>query len=485
MQLKRLTKINLKALSFSLLAVTIISLSTILVYNAINVPAYAQQANAWNLQKQTSPATNNLNFTYSTSGFPTALTVTPAGNIGIGTTTPPAPISLGPTVLAQKLLIWESGNTRYGLGIQSGEMRVFVPNVAGNGLTFGTVNSTDGSTYVEAMRILNNNVGIGATAPADSLEIAKPAGTRASMRFHQISSGEGTIGIKASDSTFYMTNTIGLGPVGLGTPATSIALTAAGNVGMGIAAPIAKLDVRGVGAINGGNLFGSANNFLTSGALNIGNSAIGYGGGSGWTTNTAGLLMETANNTEIAIHDAGHRIASLMYYQGDAQDTNGRITIGRNMGWASIGKIVLNGPTDCLPSCTNGSDFRIKKNITPISDPLNKILALDGVGYEYNSDNIFKLNLPPGKQIGLIAQEVEKIVPEVVSTDSINGFKSLSYQNLVALLVEGIKDQQTQINTLKQQIEEAKTQKTGQDEKIQHLEVQLNALTEKVNNLNN
>ncbi len=51
-------------------------------------------------------------------------------------------------------------------------------------------------------------------------------------------------------------------------------------------------------------------------------------------------MMECSANTEIAVHDSGHRLASLMYYEGD---TVNRITIGRNMGWGTISSIVLNG----------------------------------------------------------------------------------------------------------------------------------------------
>ena len=51
-------------------------------------------------------------------------------------------------------------------------------------------------------------------------------------------------------------------------------------------------------------------------------------------------MMECADNTEIAVHDSGHRLASLMYYEGGG--TN-KITIGRNMGWGAIGSVVING----------------------------------------------------------------------------------------------------------------------------------------------
>ena len=63
------------------------------------------------------------------------------------------------------------------------------------------------------------------------------------------------------------------------------------------------------------------------------------------------------------------------------------------------------------------------------------------------------------RQIGLIAQEVEKIVPEVVTDEIVEGqtLKSIRYENLVAILIEGMKEQQEQINSLKETVQELST----------------------------
>jgi len=89
----------------------------------------------------------------------------------------------------------------------------------------------------------------------------------------------------------------------------------------------------------------------------------------------------------------------------------------------------------------SASDERLKENIETIPNALDKVLALRGV--EFN-----KIETPEKRDIGLIAQEVEKILPEVVSEDS-EGLKSISYANLVGLLIEAIKEQQEQIQKLK------------------------------------
>lgn len=83
----------------------------------------------------------------------------PSGNVGIGTSTPDALLSLGDAVSGQKLLVYDEVGTgsspyyRYGFGIASGEMRTFFPTAVSGILTWGTISSTDGSTYTELMRL--------------------------------------------------------------------------------------------------------------------------------------------------------------------------------------------------------------------------------------------------------------------------------------------------------------------------------------------
>jgi hypothetical protein len=69
---------------------------------------------------------------------------------------------------------------------------------------------------------------------------------------------------------------------------------------------------------------------MAPGSLTIGNITQNYGGGNSFTTNTAGLMLECSDVTEIAVHDSGTSVHSLMYYS-----TNGNITIGRDMGWGA------------------------------------------------------------------------------------------------------------------------------------------------------
>jgi len=131
-----------------------------------------------------------------------------------------------------------------------------------------------------------------------------------------------------------------------------------GNIGIGTTDPKCHLQVNGIGNINNGSPYAVANNFMQSGSLTIGGTNANYGGGNNWTTNTAGLMLECENNTEIAVHDAGHRIASLMYFEGGL-NTN-RITIGRNMAWGAIDNVIVNGLLSV--SATNNSYVRCGAN---------------------------------------------------------------------------------------------------------------------------
>ncbi len=97
----------------------------------------------------------------------------------------------------------------------------------------------------------------------------------------------------------------------------------------------------------------------------------------------------------------------------------------------------------CAGTVTANSDERLKKNIETITDALHKVKSLRGVEYDHKNTGDHCL--------GLIAQEVEQVIPQVVYEDA-QGVKSVAYQNIVALLIEAVKDQQRQIDELKRQL---------------------------------
>jgi hypothetical protein len=105
------------------------------------------------------------------------------------------------------------------------------------------------------------------------------------------------------------------------------------------------------------------------------------------------------------------------------------------------------------------SDKRLKDDVTPISTPINKIKQIGGYNFTWGTGSV-----KPGQEdVGVISQEVEEVMPEVIrkwthtSSDVKKGatpgtFKSVLYDRMVPLLIEGIKEQQEQIDDLKEQL---------------------------------
>ncbi|MGC2063840.1 MAG: tail fiber domain-containing protein [Thermodesulfovibrionales bacterium] len=90
------------------------------------------------------------------------------------------------------------------------------------------------------------------------------------------------------------------------------------------------------------------------------------------------------------------------------------------------------------------SDVRYKKDIHPLEASLEKVVHLQGVSYAWDKDKVSGAGYGGGRQIGLIAQDVERLLPELVHTDS-KGYKTLSYDKLVPVLIEAVKERQQQI----------------------------------------
>ena len=92
---------------------------------------------------------------------------------------------------------------------------------------------------------------------------------------------------------------------------------------------------------------------------------------------------------------------------------------------------------------TSCSDLRLKKDIKPLKSALSTLGKLQGKSYRWKDNN--------EPDIGLIAQELEKVIPELVKTDD-KGYKSIVYQKLTAVLIEAVKEQQQEINHLSDRI---------------------------------
>ena len=100
------------------------------------------------------------------------------------------------------------------------------------------------------------------------------------------------------------------------------------------------------------------------------------------------------------------------------------------------------------------SDVRLKENIKPIENAIEKVSAINGVTFTRIDD---EENI---KYAGLIAQEVEEVLPEVVRENE-DGYKTLDYGNVAGLLVEAIKDLKEEINTLREEVNDLRSQIGG------------------------
>ena len=218
---------------------------------------------------------------------------------------------------------------------------------------------------------------------------------------------------------------------------------------------------------------------LCPGSVNIiGGHGLSTGGGnvnifSGEGSDISGNInistpngFNFAGNINITGGNGPDVASKISIKAGNSNGFGGAIDITAGNGWdggyinlkpgdgsiGSDGLVKIWGSGCYTGSWTLCSDERFKKNINDLEGSLNSVLQLRGVNFEFKTDEFPEKKFNEGKQIGLIAQEVEKVYPEFVMTDY-EGYKSVAYQNLVTVLIEAVKEQQKQIETLKNRIE--------------------------------
>lgn len=158
-------------------------------------------------------------------------------------------------------------------------------------------------------------------------------------------------------------------------------------------------------------------------------------------TNASGTANNLTANIANFISISDDTTTNATRYPIFANGTSGAV-----VEQVSSTKLFFNPSTGLLTSTdyNSSSDKRLKKNIKTLDSALNTVSSLRGVTFEWKEGG--------GKSIGLIAQEVKEVVPDIVVADD-NGYLGIKYTNIIGLLVEAIKEQQDQINTLKKQIE--------------------------------
>lgn len=397
--------------------------------------------------------------TWPYTSYTTRLAINASGNVGIGTTAPGAKLEVsGPTDDTNGILRVTSTSGGAGLHINSasgsGLIRLQTAGTSkwgwlGEYPTAGKTCFYDygGGSGCELTLVAGGNVGIGMTSPLMKLDITGSSGLPAtsgttptgSLRLHASNNAVLDMGVDYNSANSWLQATDQL----------SLALSyglllnpRGGNVGIGTTAPGYKLSVvstgngSDIGIDQGSNQYGGID--LNSSSVRKGfvqtditNSVMDIGGDSGiatafFSSGTEKMRITSAGNVGIGTTAPGYKLQ--VGASGDGT------SIGANAYYYI-------------------SDARMKKDIETL-DPqtsLDNIMKLRGVSFDWKSTG--------APSIGVIAQEVEKVYPELVNTDSTTGIKSVEYGNLVAPLISAIQAQQKEIADLKAEVDALKAAK--------------------------
>lgn len=160
--------------------------------------------------------------------------------------------------------------------------------------------------------------------------------------------------------------------------------------------------------------------------------------GNGSYNSATGVI--TINSTSIPVTSVAGKTGAVTLAIGDISGLQSALDGKFSASGGTLGgSLSVSGSITATGDITAFSDIRTKMNVETLSEAIYKVKQLRGVSY------ISKFNMEP--RIGVIAQEVERVVPEVVHTHS-DGLKSVAYQNLVGLLIEAIKDLELRVAEL-------------------------------------
>ena len=244
-----------------------------------------------------------------------------------------------------------------------------------------------------------------------------------------------------------------------------------GKIGMGTASPAEKLDVQGNIAHSGG-LYSRGPSYTfewmrfadhqwgNSLVLGAGGNTILGGGEFAWTaqpnfgTSDETLVLGSDSNISFFTNtqNGWDDRKNVMFLTNSARvgintsspstdlDVNGQMRIRNIPAGSGSQWLVKDGSGNIR---VQASDFRLKKNITSIENSLDKVMHLDGKYFDWKDDS--------RHDIGFIAQDVEKILPELVS-ETDDGYKALNYPQITAVLVNAVKELKQENDILRKQV---------------------------------
>jgi len=257
-----------------------------------------------------------------------------------------------------------------------------------------------------------------------------------------------------------------------------------GNVGIGTTTPSIKLQVEGgadadlsdgsgylvIGSESGSNIvmdnneIMARNNGVTSPIFiqNKGGNTIlnSVGGNVGIGTNSpTHALHIDGNDSALRIEGTGSlgSLGKINFGDGnyayihEYQDDDLRIhasNVAIGDGAHSARKFFVNGDAGGISAWFNDSDQRLKKDIKTIDSALDKVQKLRGVYFKWNDTN----ERPDSRQVGVIAQEVKEVLPEIVEQKGEH--YSVATSSLVAVLIEAVKEQQNTISELSEKVKD-------------------------------
>jgi hypothetical protein len=363
------------------------------------------------------------------------------GNVGIGTTSP-----------SYKLHVYTSDNEGIYLQGTGGGIWMNVKSASGKMWSYGAQNDgcgiynrTDGA-YAFFIKD-NGNTGIGTTSPSAKLHV-NPSSTNeiaiaingtqvyaGADNYQRISAGDqyslsrAAIGFGYNASTEWDIKYSSYGNHSFwtgndwGSSTEKMRIKSDGNVGIGTTSPTAKLHIYGDGSIRGLRINATATNQYSEIQLAADSREFRLG--------VPGSTASAANKFYIYDATAGDFRFIL--------STDGNIGIGTT---TPSYKLDVAGTIRATGDVIAYSDARVKENVNTITDALTKVTSLRGVSYTRND------NEDKSEKVGVIAQEVLEVLPQVVQQDT-NGNYSVAYGNMVGVLIEAIKEQQKQIDELK------------------------------------